>query len=73
MRKKVGVDTLRRENGETKENHDLPQTALDIKTADNPEAEAEPLNGHVGEEENSDEAEREGGGQEPETNQVQHP
>ena len=28
MRKKVGVDTLRRENGE-KENHELPQTTFD--------------------------------------------
>ena len=62
MRKKVGVDTLRRENGETKENHiDPPQTALDIKNADNnsTEEEAAPLNGNHGAEsdENSDEGE----------------
>ena len=62
MRKKVGVDTLRRENGETKENHiDPPQTALDIKNVDNnsTEEEAAPLNGNHGGEsdENSDEGE----------------
>ena len=62
MRKKVGVDTLRRENGETKENHiDPPQTALDIKNADNSAEEAAPMNGNHGGEsdENSDEGERE--------------
>ena len=64
MRKKVGVDTLRRENGETKENHiDPPQTALDIKNADNnstgEEEAAAPLNGNHGadSDENSDEGE----------------
>lgn len=64
MRKKVGsVDTLRRENGETKENHiDPPQTALDIKNGDNSAEEAAaPMNGnHAGEsDDNSDEGERE--------------
>lgn len=66
MRKKVGVDTLRRENGETKENHidSAPQTALDIKNADNSTTEKEPaapLNGNHGGEsdENSDEGEME--------------
>ena len=62
MRKKVGVETVRRENGETKENHiDAPQTALDIKSADNSvEEEAAPLNGnHVESDENSEEGERE--------------
>ena len=62
MRKKVGVDTLRRENGETKENHiDPPQTALDIKNGDNSAEEtAAPMNGNHGEsDENSDEGERE--------------
>ena len=63
MRKKVGVETLRRENGETKENHiDPPQTALDIKNADNSaEEKAAPMNGNHGGEsdENSDESERE--------------
>merc|ERR1712192_211349 len=53
-----------RENGETKENHiDPPQTALDIKNADNnstgEEEAAAPLNGNHGAEsdENSDEGE----------------
>ena len=63
MRKKVGVETLRRENGETKENHiDPPQTALDIKNADkSAEEEAAPMNGNHGGEsdENSDEGDRE--------------
>ena len=63
MRKKVGVETLRRENGETKENHiDPPQTALDIKNADkSAEEETAPMNGNHGGEsdENSDEGERE--------------
>ena len=62
MRKKVGVETLRRENGESKENQiDPPQTALDIKNADkSAEEEAAPMNGNHGEsDENSDEGERE--------------
>ena len=61
MRKKVGVETLRRENGETKENHiEPPQTALDIKNADNSVEEEAPLNGNHGEsDENSEESERE--------------
>ena len=64
MRKKVGCDTLRRENGETKENHDSVQTALDIKTGDPPPEDLAPLNGnHEEGEENSDEAEREIGGE----------
>ena len=56
MRKKVGVDTLRRENGE-KENHELPQTMLDKKTND--ENSDLPLNGnHHASEENFDEDEK---------------
>ena len=70
MRKKVGVDTLRRENSETKENHDLAQTALDIKTADAPE-DAVPLNGnHDVHEENRAEAEREAMVEEAQNNQA---
>lgn len=42
MRKKVSVDTIRRENGE-KENHEVSQSSLDKKVA--PETEA-PLNGN---------------------------
>ena len=64
MRKKVGCDTLRRENGETKENHDSVQTALDIKTGDPPSENPATLNGnHEEGEENSDEAEMEIGGE----------
>lgn len=73
MRKKVGVDTIRRDNVEIKENHEIPQTAIDIKTAlDNTlESSAVPLNGNHEEsaDENSDEAEREEAGNEDHINQ----
>ena len=57
MRKKVGVDTLRRENGE-KENHEVPQTTFDKKTNDEPSD--LPLNGnHDDHDENFEEDEKE--------------
>jgi len=62
MRKKVGVDTLRRDNGE-KENHELPQTTFDKKTND--EASDLPLNGnHDDPEENLEDDEKEDSAQE---------
>ena len=62
MRKKVGVDTLRRENGE-KENHEVPQTTLDKKTNDEPSD--LPLNGnHDDHEENFEEDEKDDPAQE---------
>ena len=53
MRKKVSVETLRREKGDTKENQELPQTTLDNKKA-NPDISDLPLNGNHKDEDGGD-------------------
>ena len=73
MRKKVGVETLRRENGETKQSQELPQTNLDKKT--NSEVSEMPLNGNHTEEPDEDfeEDEKEDSPRQPQEKNQDHP